>query len=533
MMKRKIAITVLSVAAAAAVMSGCGGKKTEGLTDYDVKIGDSYPIQTEEKLTYWVQLHESVAQNYGNLNETPFGKALVEKTGVQVEFIHPPVSQVSEKFNLMIASQEYPDIIEWGWYNFTGGPHTAVEDGVILPLNQVFEKSAPNLSKILKERPVVAKEASTDEGEYYCFPMIRENDYLNTYLGPMFRKDILDKIGCDVPETIDEWDNVLHKMKAAGVEVPLATVFDNSRTEGTSSFLGAYGVAGGFYQDNGKIKYGPYEQEAYTKYVTLIKKWYDEGLLDPDFVDTDQSRMMAMNTSGKWGALFGSCGGVFGTAIPAIQKANPSAQFVPAKYPVLTKGETPKFGQKNFDVNVSGGCAAISTQCRNVELAARFLDFAYSEEGFMLYNFGIEGESYQMEGDFPKYTEKITNSELPMGQALGAYARASYFGPFVQAENYMRQYAKLDVQKEAIDVWSDNTNTEYVLPNVTYTSDENSEYSNIMADIDTYRQEMFYAIVTGTKSLDDLSTYYDTLKSMGIERAIEINQAAYDRYLNR
>lgn len=533
MMKRKIAITMLGVAAAAVVMSGCGGKKTEGTTDYDVTIGDSYPIQTEEKLTYWVQLHESVAKNYGNLGETPFGQALIEKTGVQVEFIHPPVAQVSEKFNLMIASQEYPDIIEWNWYGFTGGPHTAIEDDVIIPLNQVFEKSAPNLSKILEERSEVARNAVTDEGEYYCFPMIRENDYLNTFLGPMFRKDILEKIGCDVPETIDEWDDVLHKMKAAGVEIPLVTVFDNGRVKTTSSFLGAFGVAGDFYQENGKIKFGPYEQEAYTKYVTLIKKWYDEGLLDPDFVDTDQSRMSGVSTSDKWGVMFSSCGGGFGTAIPAIQKANPSAQFVPAKYPVLTKGETPKFGQKSFDVGLTSGCAAISAQCDNVELAARFLDFGYSEEGFMLYNFGVEGESYHMEGDFPKYDEKITNGELPMGQALGAYARASYFGPFVQAENYMRQYAKLDVQKEAIDVWSDNTNTDYVLPYVTYTAEENREYSNIMADVDTYRQEMFYAIVTGTKSLDDLPTYYETMKSMGIERAIEINQAAYDRYLNR
>ena len=161
------------------------------------------------------------------------------------------------------------------------------------------------------------------------------------------------------------------------------------------------------------------------------------------------------------------------------------------------------------------------------------MDYGYSDAGFLLYNFGKEGESYTMVDGVPTYTELITNNEKPMSYMIGLYARSSYFGPMVQAEQYMRQYAKLDVQKEGIEVWMQNENTDHILPNVTLTADENSEYSKIMADIDTYRQEMLYNFITGTVSLEKLPEYFATMKDMGIERAIEINQTAYERYINR
>lgn len=533
---KKIAL-LLAVFLAVSSLAGCGNTGEKSTGTFKVTTDGKYPIQTDKTITYWVQLHESVAANFTSLNDTVFGEELIKQTGINVKFIHPPVTQVTEKFNLMIASRDLPDIIEWGWYNFTGGPQIAIDDGVILPLNNIVDKAAPNLKKFLSENPHIDKEVRTDGGELYSFPFARESDYLNTFFGPMFRKDLLDKAGLDVPETIDEWDKALYAFKDMGVKVPLATVFDNNRIKQTSAFLGAYGAMGHFYVENGKVKFGPMEEEPYTKFITLLARWYKDGILDPNFVDTNNSRVTALGLSGEWGAAFSSCGGGFGSWIPAIQKANPNAEFVPAKYPVLNKGERPKFGQKNFHANPNGGSAAISTQCSEIELAARLLDFAYTNEGFLLYNFGKEGESYEMIDNVPTYTEIITNPNInggkPMSHMIAKYARGSYFGPFVQAEDYMKQYAKLDVQKKAIDIWSETDQLDYALPFVTLTADENSEFSAIMNDIDTYRQEQTYKFITGAESLDKLPEYFATLKKMGIERAIEINQIAYERYLKR
>ena len=120
-----------------------------------------------------------------------------------------------------------------------------------------------------------------------------------------------------------------------------------------------------------------------------------------------------------------------------------------------------------------------------------------------------------------------------MSHMIAKYARASYSGPFVQAENYMKQYARLDVQKQAIDIWSETDQLKYALPFVTLTAEENSEFSTIMNDIDTYREEQVYKFITGTIGLDQLPNYFKTLDEMGINRAIEIIQVAYERYLNR
>lgn len=529
-------LVFLAIVLVVATLAGCGETETASV-DFEVTTDGTYPIDTDTTLTYWVQMHESVAANHGSLNETVFHDELVAQTGINVEFINPPITQVTEQFNLLIASREFPDIIEWGWYGFTGGPHAAIEDGVILPLNSVFEKAAPNLSAYLEANEDVAKQVQTDEGEYYCFPMFRESDYLNTYYGPMFRKDLLDEAGLDVPETVDEWETALYAFKDMGVEIPLAMQLDKSKLNMCSAFLGAYGVKGGMFVENGEVKFGPYMEEAFTPFIERMTQWYADGLIDPDFTETTSSYVTEVGVSGKWGAIFGSCGGNFGSWIPSIQASNPDAEFVPAKYPVMNKGESPKFGQKNFIANPSGGCAAISTQCKDVELAARLLDFGYSDDGFMLYNFGKEGESYEMIDGVPTYTDIITdttkNDGQPMSYMIATYARANYFGPMIQAEGYMRQYAKLDVQKEAIEVWSENVDTDYALPYVTLTAEENSEYSTIMNDVNTYMEESVYKFVTGVTSLDELPNYYAELERMGIERAIEINQAAYERYIAR
>ena len=71
------------------------------------------------------------------------------------------------------------------------------------------------------------------------------------------------------------------------------------------------------------------------------------------------------------------------------------------------------------------------------------------------------------------------------------------------------------------------------MPLVTMTEEENNEYTNIMTDIDVYREEMRFKFITGQEPIENLDQYFEQLKSMNIERAIEIQQAAYERYKER
>lgn len=118
----------------------------------------------------------------------------------------------TQEFNLVLASNDLPDVWMNNWLNFPGGPKRAIDQGYILRLNDIIDKYAPNFKKVLQENPQIAKDIRTDEGDYYAFPFIR-SEFDKTYVGPIIRKDWLDELGLPVPETIDEWYTVLKAFK--------------------------------------------------------------------------------------------------------------------------------------------------------------------------------------------------------------------------------------------------------------------------------------------------------------------------------
>ena len=165
----------------------------------------------------------------------------------------------------------------------------------------------------------------------------------------------------------------------------------------------------------------------------------------------------------------------------------------------------------------------------------KFLDYCYSEKGEMLMNFGIEGESYEMKDGYPTYTKLITDNPdgLSMASALYKYTRAAYQGPFVQDKRYMEQYGSLPQQKEALTLWSDTEAEKHIIPPILPTEKENSELSKITSDCFTCLDEYTVRFISGTESFDNWDDYVAKLKSLKVDRAIEIYQAAYDRYINK
>ena len=112
---------------------------------------------------------------------------------------------------------------------------------------------APNLKKYLKEYPEVDKMVKTDNGSYYTFPFIRGDALLQVYQGPIVRKDWLDELGLKVPETIDDYYQVLKAFKEKK-GVTATAIFHRHRSHfGNGSFVGAYGTNRGFFQENGKV----------------------------------------------------------------------------------------------------------------------------------------------------------------------------------------------------------------------------------------------------------------------------------------
>jgi putative aldouronate transport system substrate-binding protein len=526
--------------ALALVVAGCKGKGDSGGSSASGEGGVvSYPIKTDVTLTYWVALDGNESANFANRGDMPIGKALMEKTGIKIEFQHPPAGNnaARDQLNLMIAAGDnLPDIIEYtNWVtDYVGGPEKAMADGALTKLNDVIDKWAPNLKSYLAAHPSYAKMARTDDGSYYAFPFFRDGEKLLYSQGLMIRKDWLDELGLQPPTTIDEWHDVLSAFKdKKGAQAPFTMVFTNRMR----MFVPSFGILWNFYigAEDGKVHYGQIE-DGCRRWISTMAQWYKEGLIDKDLATITVQQQNQKMTAGTAGATVASVGSGMGTWTAAARQSNPSFTIMALDYPSLTKDGKRVYSIPGQVYTGQGG-AGITSNSKNVEIAARYLDYGYTQEGHNLYNFGTEGVSFTMVDGKPTYTAEITSNpnKWSFAQALAAYARGGGAGPFAQDEGYITQYYALPEQAQALVNYVVPGADKYILPAVTPSQEESRELASIINEINTYVDERLTKWILGTDTLTDAAwnDYISTIKKMNVDRAIALQQAALDRYTRR
>lgn len=456
-----------------------------------------------------------------SFNDNEVYKELERRTGIKMDFISPPVGQETEQFNLMISSgDDLPDIIELAGVNYPGGPDKAIDDGVFIDLTDLVEKHAPNYQKLRKSDKDAEKQTLTDKGRLWSFARV-QIDEAPSWHGGIFRKDYLDDVNKEIPITVDEWYDSLKAFKERlNVEVPL--MLPENGVSGFAVILSAYDVGYGMFVKDGSIKYAPIEP-GYKEYLEIMNKWYEEGLVDKDFPTRDAKSRDAMATSGKAGAWLGSWGEHLVNYL-ALKEDDPKYELIGVPHPILEEGQTIKYRQKN--PVITNRNAVITKNCEYPEEAVRWFDYAYTEEGALLYSYGIEGKTYEIVDGKPELTDFAL--ENPDGIPF-----------FTLFWKYMMQHAPYDKDwraqpwtEEALQAtgeWS-KANTDYVLPPITQSAEENEEYSTIMADIETYVEQMTLKFIMGVEPIDKFDEYVEQVKKMNIDGAIELRQAALDRY---
>ncbi len=521
---------LIAAAAIVIVLTGCNERENSRDKSANAVNEAGYP----ETLTIWTVLNGNAAATMKNANEIAAYQEVEKATGTKVTFQHPPQGQEMDAFNIMISSGNLPDVIEYTWTNAPGGPDKVIAEETIIRLNELIEEHAPNLRKYLDENPEVEKLITTDDGNIYVFPFIRGDEFLLTFNGIIVRQDWLDALDLEMPETIDEWYEVLKAFKTGDPngngkadEIPL--LLELGQLDVNHAFIGAWGITTKFYQVDGEVRYGPMQPE-FKEFLTTMNKWYEEGLIDPDYAATDGTLKDAKVMNDQVGAFLGFTGSSIGRYMD-LKKDEPKFNLVGAPNVVLNKGDEPLLGQK--DPPFIGYGAAITSANKFPEATAKWLDYKYSEEGHMLFNFGVEGVSYEMIDGYPTYTDEVMNHpSLPVTQAMSRYMMASYSGPFIQDRRYMEQYSQLPQQKEAIQTWMRAKN-DRLMPIVTPTAEESSRYASIMNDVNTYYDEMINKFIMGVVPISQFDEFVETLKGMGIEEAIKIQQAALDRFNSR
>ena len=493
----------------------------------DTKI---YPLKGSHTLTYWVKESESITTP---IKELPVWQELMTETGIEIEFINISNSSEKEQFDTMIASGNYPDIIE----SKIAHVGDLYNKNIIMDLTDIMPEYSPNYYNYLCENPDIMKQVKSDDGKLLLYAFLRPNPIAQTTTGPIIRKDWLDKVNLAVPETIEDWENMLNAFKnELNAEIPLGTRTDLS----TVTFLAsAWNIYLGFYHDDNIVKYG-YLEDNFVEYLQTMVKWYENGLLDKNFTTATKSLHDENMLSDKIGATFGALSGQFGTWLSkAKQNGNTEFDLTGAKFPVLNKGDIPAYYDiTQFEYSTDNPWCMISTQCKDIEAAARLLDYTYSKEGSILMNFGIEGKTYRIVNN---EIQLFSDEEiLSMSDGVSVYdwknlyTRVSTSGPFI-LDNTFSINSYTPQQYDALNKWVANENKEHKMPPIILLAEENIEYNAIMKNIESYVTQMLIKFITGTQNATpaNISIFQDNIRSMNISRALEIQQTALDRYNTR
>lgn len=525
-------------------MTACGGEAQEPATGASTEVTQmssemapeeaTYPLTTE-KQTLSIYIRDNSNGVIGDYGKVKAFEAAEEKLGVDFEFIHPTIGSEADQFNLMIGSGNYPDVIVWEYSSSPMGISELVDNGVLIDMDSMIRQYAPNYLKTLEKDPAYPKEVRSDDGKYRAFYTFTASIPLTS--GPVFRTDILNKYDLTIPETVDEWTNVLTtlKEKDPNITYPLSACKNYVGEVWFNELLPAYNTRIDFcLDDNGQVVYGPVTDN-FKAYLGKLSEWYEAGLIDPEFMSNDSKALSAKISDGTSAVATLAANSGIRNLTQNMRPSNPDFMLTGAQWPVKNAGEKSSYVLEG-GITHCGVQAAITSSCSDPVLATKVLDYFYSQEGSDLLSWGIEGESYTVEDGTKKFTDKIVNNPegKPSTETILEYALPVYgFVNAMDKDAYIQLAVTLPEQGEARDLWQ-SLDSGATLPKLAVAKESANEYRMIMNEVKTYVQESYIQFVTGQANLEsDWDTYVNTLNGMDLEYATECMAKAYESYQTR
>lgn len=405
-MWKKGMATMFAATLAVGTLAGCGGGSKQadaGLTqtgDDGVVEGGRYTLDentpawkldTKEntKLTWYVNA-EWWNTDWGNDVVT---KKIKDDLKLDVEFLVGD----DTKLNTFFAGGDMPDIITV----FDSNSSVAQKaDTWAYALQDLADNYDPYFYKVASDQTL--SWFSMDDGKTYGYP-----DYSNTQEdydgGDIFaktafviRNDVYEALGKPSMGTQEEFLNVLGEIKEKYPDlIPLG--FNNFETDGTSSlgdvlqdFLGVP-VANDdntFYDRN--------MDEDYLSWIKTLNEAYRNGYISDDSFTDDNTAWQEKESIGKYACIM-----MDGTVqqsgfLTTFATSDPDAAYIAIDGPQSTKGNAPKLNQ----AGISGWMITyVSKTCADPAKAIQLYTYLLDEDGQILTNYGIEGETYEINAD--------------------------------------------------------------------------------------------------------------------------------------
>lgn len=431
-MKRKVVSLMLVSAMVAGMLAGCGsdsgsskgGSSTETGSAAEASSSGETADDADDKSPITFEYFNADGKN-GNW-DNPVAKAITEATGVTLDVSYPVASQgdAKEDIALMIANDEYPDMI------YAKGSATDLyQAGALIDMTDLIEKYGPNIKKMYGAEMEKLKWSQDDPGIYQLSYAGVNQKTLTTGGSCQIQWAALKENDYKYPKTLDEYEKMIKSYLAAhpktedGLDM-IGITMSASDWHWMITLGNPAGLIADASPDNGQwiiddeynvhYKHVTDEEKEYFKWLCRM---YNEGILDPNFATQTDDDYIAKVASGRVVAItdaewhYSQC--------EATLVADGKVEQTYVGLPVTLREDQVEKALLYQGTTVGWGIG-ITKSCEDPVRAIKFLDYLCSDEGQILYHWGIEGENYFLDDDGQPYR---TDEEVAKAQSDPDYAK--------------------------------------------------------------------------------------------------------------
>lgn len=428
-MKRKVVSLMLVSAMVAGMLAGCGSDSGSSKGGSSTETGSAAEASSsgetaDDKSPITFEYFNADGKN-GNW-DNPVAKAITEATGVTLDVSYPVASQgdAKEDVALMIANDEYPDMI------YAKGSATDLyQAGALIDMTDLIEKYGPNIKKMYGAEMEKLKWSQDDPGIYQLSYAGVNQKTLTTGGSCQIQWAALKENDYKYPKTLDEYEKMIKSYLAAhpktedGLDM-IGITMSASDWHWMITLGNPAGLIADASPDNGQwiiddeynvhYKHVTDEEKEYFKWLCRM---YNEGILDPNFATQTDDDYIAKVASGRVVAItdaewhYSQC--------EATLVADGKVDQTYVGLPVTLREDQIEKALLYQGTTVGWGIG-ITKSCEDPVRAIKFLDYLCSDEGQILYHWGIEGENYFLDDDGQPYR---TDEEVAKAQSDPDYAK--------------------------------------------------------------------------------------------------------------
>lgn len=428
-MKRKVVSLMLVSAMVAGMLAGCGSDSGSSKGGSSTETGSAAEASSsgetaDDKSPITFEYFNADGKN-GNW-DNPVAKAITEATGVTLDVSYPVASQgdAKEDVALMIANDEYPDMI------YAKGSATDLyQAGALIDMTDLIEKYGPNIKKMYGAELEKLKWSQDDPGIYQLSYAGVNQKTLTTGGSCQIQWAALKENDYKYPKTLDEYEKMIKSYLAAhpktedGLDM-IGITMSASDWHWMITLGNPAGLIADASPDNGQwiiddeynvhYKHVTDEEKEYFKWLCRM---YNEGILDPNFATQTDDDYIAKVASGRVVAItdaewhYSQC--------EATLVADGKVDQTYVGLPVTLREDQVEKALLYQGTTVGWGIG-ITKSCEDPVRAIKFLDYLCSDEGQILYHWGIEDENYFLDDDGQPYR---TDEEVAKAQSDPDYAK--------------------------------------------------------------------------------------------------------------